>query len=404
MKITVEKGRAVGKIKAPPSKSMAHRMLICAALAKGTSVINGISECDDVLATLDCMKALGVPFTREGDRVTVTGIDMKNALPTSPLYCRESGSTLRFFVPICMLSGRNTMLMASGSLMRRPMSVYEGLAREKGYLYAQDEQSVIVKGPLRAGEYKVAGDISSQFISGLLFALPLIENDSLINITPPVESRPYINLTISALAEFGVSVVWKDEHTLFVKGGQTYRAVETSVEGDYSNAAFLSALTVLGGDVEVEGLRKESIQGDRVYARFFEMLCKGTPTVHIGDCPDLGPILFAVAAAKYGGVFTGTSRLRIKESDRGAAMATELKKFGTAVTVHDDTVVVYPAEFHAPTETLSGHGDHRIVMSLAVLCTLTGGTIEGAEAVAKSYPDFFEALATLGINRSISDD
>ena len=134
------------------------------------------------------------------------------------------------------------------------------------------------------------------------------------------------------------------------------------------------------------------------------MLCKGTPTVHIGDCPDLGPVLFAVAAAKYGGVFTGTSRLRIKESDRGAAMAEELKKFGTAVTVHGDTVVVYPAEFHAPSETLFGHGDHRIVMSLAVLCTLTGGTIDGAEAVAKSYPDFFEAINSLGIKRSIIND
>lgn len=379
-------------------------MLICAALAEGESIINGISECDDVLATLDCMKSLGVPFTRDGDRVTVTGIDMRHALPTSPLYCRESGSTLRFFVPICLLSGNNTMLMASGSLMRRPMSVYENLSKEKDFTFVQDEQSVMVKGPLQSGEYKVAGDISSQFISGLLFALPLTDGDSTISITPPVESRSYINLTISALEEFGVKIVWRDEHTLFIKGNQKYKAVETAVEGDYSNAAFLSALSVLGGDVTVEGLKNDSLQGDRVYTRFFKMLCKGTPTVHIGDCPDLGPVLFAVAAAKYGGVFTGTSRLRIKESDRGAAMAEELKKFGTAVTVHGDTVVVYPAEFHAPSETLFGHGDHRIVMSLAILCTLTGGTIDGAEAVAKSYPDFFEAIDSLGIKRSIIND
>jgi 3-phosphoshikimate 1-carboxyvinyltransferase len=379
-------------------------MLICAALADGESVINGISECDDVLATLDCLKALGVPFKREGDKVFVTGIDMRRARPAASLLCRESGSTLRFFVPICMLSGNNTMLKASGSLMRRPMSVYENLAREKGYVYAQDEQSVIVKGPLRSGEYRVAGDVSSQFISGLLFALPLVNGDSVINITPPVESRSYINLTISALREFGVDIKLQDDHTLFVKGGQKYRAVETTVEGDYSNAAFLSALSMLGGDVEVDGLRADSIQGDRVYTRYFDMLCKGTPTVHIGDCPDLGPILFAVAAAKYGGVFTGTSRLRIKESDRGAAMAEELKKFGTAVTVHDDTVVVYPAEFHAPNGILFGHGDHRIVMSLAVLCTLTGGTIKGAEAVNKSYPGFFDDLGSLGIKGSVTND
>ena len=404
MKIRIEKGCASGSIKAPPSKSMAHRMLICAALAKGTSVIDGISECDDVLATLDCMKAMGVPFVREGDRVTVSGIDMTAARPISSLACRESGSTLRFFVPICLLSGNNTMLISSGSLMKRPMNVYEALAKDKGFVFVQDEQSVIVKGPLSAGEYRVAGDVSSQFISGLIFALPLVKGDSIINITPPVESRSYINLTISALAEFGVSVEWQDDHTLFIKGGQTYQSVNTSVEGDYSNAAFLSALSVFGGDVNVEGLKADSLQGDRVYKKFFPMLCKGTPTIHIGDCPDLGPILFAVAAAKYGGVFTGTSRLRLKESDRGRTMAEELKKFGTAVTLHEDTVVVYPADFHAPSETLFGHGDHRIVMSLAVLCTLTGGEIEGAEAVAKSYPDFFEAVASIGVKWGASDD
>ena len=376
-------------------------MLICAAMANGTSVINGISECDDVLATLDCLRSLGVPFVREGDKVTVTGIDMRSTRPVSYLDCRESGSTIRFFIPICLLSGNNTMLMASGSLMRRPMGVYEGLAKDKGFTFVQDAQSVMVKGPLKSGEYRVAGDISSQFISGLLFALPLTDGDSVINITPPVESRPYINLTISALSEFGINVEWKDEHTIYIPGNQTYRAVDTSVEGDYSNSAFLSALSVLGGDVEVEGLKADSLQGDKVYGRFFDMLGKGTPTIHIGDCPDLGPVLFAVAAAKFGGVFTGTSRLRLKESDRGAAMAQELKKFGTAVTVHDDTVVVYPADFHAPDEMLFGHGDHRIVMSLSVLCTLTGGTIDGAEAVAKSYPDFFEDLDKLGIKRSV---
>ncbi len=397
MNIEITKGFASGKVSAPPSKSMAHRMLICAAMSEGESVIRGINESEDVQATLDCLAALGVPFERNGDTVKMRGIDMRRAHAKAPLECRESGSTLRFLVPISLLSGNNTMLISSGSLMRRPMSVYENLSKEKGITFAQDERSVMVKGPLKSGEYRVAGDISSQFISGLLFALPLCCGDSTINILPPIESRSYINLTISALSEFGINVEWSDDHTLFIKGDQKYKAVDTSVEGDYSNAAFLSALNVLGGEVEVQGLNENSLQGDRVYSRFFEMLCKGTPTVHIGDCPDLGPILFALAAAKYGGVFTGTSRLRLKESDRGAAMAEELKKFGTAVSVHDDTVVVYPAEFHKPADPLSGHGDHRIVMSLAVLSTLTGGVIEGAEAVAKSYPEFFDDIASLGI-------
>ncbi len=403
MNVFIEKGKASGRVKAPPSKSMAHRMLICGALAEGESTIRGISECEDVLATLDCLSALGVPYEMDGDTVKIRGIDMKNAYPRGHLTCRESGSTLRFLVPICLLSGNNTLLSGAESLMRRPMNVYAALAKEKGFTFIQDERSVIVKGPLTAGEYRVAGDISSQFISGLLFALPLLDQDSTVNIIPPIESRSYINLTIFALAEFGIEIKWQDDHTLLIKGSQKYKAVDTSVEGDYSGAAFLSALSILGGDVEIEGLREDSLQGDKVYARYYDMLCKGTPTIHIGDCPDLGPVLFAVAAAKYGGVFTGTSRLRMKESDRGAAMAEELKKFGTAVTVHDDTVVVYPADFHAPTSTLHSHNDHRIVMSLAVLCTLTGGGIEGAEAVAKSYPSFFEDLSALGIKTEVEN-
>ena len=196
---------------------------------------------------------------------------------------------------------------------------------------------------------------------------------------------------------FGIVATWQDEHTLRIPGAQTYRAADIRVEGDYSSAAFTDAFNVLGGEVTVEGLRTDSIQGDRAYKKHFEMLTRGVPTIHIGDCPDLGPILFAVAAAKNGGVFTGTRRLRIKESDRAQAMAQELKKFGTTVSVYEDTVVIYPAEFHKPTQPLLGHNDHRIVMALSVLLSLTGGVMEGAEAVSKSYPTFFDHLRSLGI-------
>ncbi len=398
MQVTVQKGSARGTVFAPPSKSMAHRLLICAAMSEGESVIHGISQCEDVAATLDCLEALGVSYQKVGDTVRVFGTDLRRVNPERPLSCRESGSTLRFFLPIALLCGKNVMLRGSAYLMQRPMGVYESLCKEKGLTYLQDGESVVVKGPLTAGEYAVVGNISSQFISGLLFALPVIEGDSVIRITPPVESRSYINLTVDALREFGIEVIWQNDHTLFIKGGQHYRAHETTVEGDYSNAAFLDALRTLGGDVTVEGLKVGSLQGDSVYKRYFEMLCKGSPTIHIGDCPDLGPILFALAAAKNGAVFNGTRRLRIKESDRAQAMANELQKFGTAVTVYDDTVVVYPADFHAPTEELCGYNDHRIVMSLSVLLTLTGGSISGAEAVSKSYPEFFQSLRMLGIS------
>lgn len=188
-----------------------------------------------------------------------------------------------------------------------------------------------------------------------------------------------------------------------VQGNQRYLATDVTVEGDYSNAAFFAALDLFDNDVTVTGLSEQSHQGDRAYIKFFEMLAKGTPTVHIGDCPDLGPILMAVAAAKNGAVFTGTKRLRIKESDRGAAMAAELSKCGVSVKVHEDSIVVYPISFHAPDEPLFGYNDHRIVMALSTLLCMTGGEIEGAEAVRKSFPEYFELMKSLGADFTVSD-
>lgn len=404
MRVTIEKGRAGGSVFAPTSKSMAHRLLICAGLSEGRSVIHGVSECEDVLATIDCLRAFGIECKRDGDTVTVIGgKDLVKQAPRDKLCCRESGSTLRFLLPVALLSGGDATLCGAQGLMQRPMSVYEEICAERGLKYEKNDGNITVRGPITAGEYKVVGNISSQFISGLIFALTLADGDSVISITQPIESRSYINLTISALKEFGVEVIWRDDRTLHIKGNQKYLAHEATVEGDYSNAAFLDALNVLGGSVDVLGLKEDSIQGDKVYRSLYRMLCKGTPTIHIGDCPDLGPVLFALAAVRNGAVFSGTKRIKIKESDRSGAMAEELKKFGASVTVYDDSVVVYPADFHAPASPLYGHNDHRIVMALSILLTSTGGCIEGAEAVKKSFPDFFEALASLGIKLTTED-
>lgn len=397
MNIKINKGVARGKISAPPSKSMAHRLLICAAMCDGVSIVRDVSSCEDVLATLDCMSALGIKYERNGNDVTVHGKNPRRMHPTEPLRCRESGSTLRFMIPIAMISEQTTVFYGADGLMSRPMTVYEKLCKEKGLTYVCDGNSIVVKGPLKGGDYTVLGNVSSQFISGLLFALPSAEKDSTINVIPPIESRSYIELTLDALRCFGIDAGWEDEHTIKIKGNQHFKPTDVTVEGDYSGAAFPDSLNLFGGQVEIEGLNESTLQGDSVYRKHFEMLKRGVPTIHIGDCPDLGPILFAIAAAKNGGIFSGTKRLKIKESDRAAAMASELKKFGTTVSVYDDSVVIYPAEFRAPTEPLSGHNDHRIVMSLAILATLTGGVITGAEAVAKSYPGFFDSLQSLGI-------
>ena len=397
MRVTINKGVACGKVTAPPSKSMAHRLLISAAMADGISHLYGVSDCEDVRATLDCLRSFGVRVSVAGSDITVYGRDMRDAVATGILCCRESGSTLRFMIPIAMLTGSTVMFSGEGKLMSRPMDVYKTMAEEHGLIFIQDGSTITVKGPITAGEYNVVGNISSQFISGLLFVLPLLEGDSMIRIAPPIESRSYIEMTMAAIASFGIKTEWVDDYTILVKGNQRYTSADLTVEGDWSGAAFPDALNVFGGDVMVEGLIGNTIQGDSIYRKYYEMLKVGEPTIHIGDCPDLGPVLFAIAGARCGGVFTGTRRLKIKESDRAMAMAEELSKFGISVTVYDDKVVVSPTGFHKPTVPLYGHNDHRIVMSLAILLTLVGGEIEGAEAISKSYPSFFEDLKRLGI-------
>ena len=401
MKIEIKKGVANGRITAPPSKSVAHRLLICAALCEGKSTVHNISSCADVSATLSCLTSLGIQYELSGSDVTITGKNPRDIIPVAPLECNESGSTLRFFVPIALMSGHTTVFYGTKKLMERPMHIYQDICQKRNLTYICDDTSIVVKGPIKGGEYTVAGNISSQFISGLLFALPCAEEDSIIKITPPIESRSYIELTLEALKNFGVNAVWKDEHTLFIPGKQNYTPCDINVEGDYSGAVFTDSLNLFGGNVTIDGLSPNTLQGDSIYRKHFEMLSRGIPTIHIGDCPDLGPILFAIAAAKSGGIFTGTNRLKIKESDRAAAMAEELQKFGTKVTVYQDTTVIYPSEFHPPKEMLYGHNDHRIVMALSILLSLTGGTLDGAEAVSKSYPDFFNHIKSLGIEVSI---
>ena len=394
MTVEIRTGKAKGIIAAPPSKSMAHRYLIAAALAKGTSVVRGIAYSQDILATMDCLRALGVDIRQEGDAVTVVG--GSPLVPREPLCCRESGSTLRFMFPLCWLSGEQAVLKGSARLMERPLSVYEQLAEEKGFSLCRQNGSVLTQGRLTAGDYEVDGSISSQFITGLIFALLTRKGESRIRLIGKVESRSYIDLTIDALRTFGFALDWARDDLLVLSGGDG-TSKEITVEGDFSNAAFFDALTVLGGQVQVEGLKETSLQGDRVYRSYFEELKKGTPALSLADCPDLGPVLFAVAAALNGGVFTDTARLKIKESDRGTAMAEELQKCGVPVEIEENRVTVKGGCLKVPDAVISGHNDHRIVMAMAVLLTCVGGVIEGAEAVAKSMPDFFEKLSSLGI-------
>ena len=397
MNVLIRPGIARGTVAAPPSKSMAHRLLICAALAEGESTVRGVDRSEDILATADCLSALGASLSWDGSSVLVRGCDPRKAGP-AVLRCRESGSTLRFMIPLCLLSGSTMRLEGSETLLSRPLSVYEDLCRERDLTLQRMDGGLLAEGRLTAGEYTVPGGVSSQFITGLLFALPLLSGDSRITLVPPVESRSYLSLTLQALRDAGVSVSWTHENTLAVPGSTAYRPQDTEVEGDYSNAAFFEALNCAGGSVTVTGLQKDSLQGDRVYQEFFPRLAAGPAELDLTDCPDLAPVLFAVAALCSGAVFTGTRRLRFKESDRGAAMAEEMAKFGVTLALEENRITVPAAALHAPSEPLDSHNDHRIAMALSLLCTRTGGEIRGAEAVRKSFPDYWERLRSLKID------
>ena len=397
MTADIRPGIAAGEVDAPASKSMGHRELICAGLSE-RSIISGVEFSADMNATIGCLRALGADVACENGKVVLGGLNIKNITNSIEIDCGESGSTLRFFIPLCLVSGKEVRLRGHGRLMQRPQDVYEKICREQGLLFENDGSCIHVKGPLKAGDFRVRGDISSQFISGLMFALPLLEGDSRILIEGKLESEPYIEMTIECLKQFGVNIERQGGDIFYVKGGQKYGSREFRVEGDYSNAAFLEALNTVGGSVRVHNLPTDTLQGDRAYQRIFPELASGTPEVDISDCPDLGPVLFAVAAAEHGAVFTGTRRLRIKESDRVAAMAEELAKFGCIITADDNSVRVPGGGIRTPDEILDGHNDHRIVMALSVLCTVTGGSINGAQAVSKSFPDFFDKLRQLGIN------
>lgn len=394
---------AKGAVAAPPSKSMGHRMLLCAGLSGGPCTVTGIAPSQDMMATLDCLSAMGVDYDWQEDRVTLRGGDVFSG-PKEVVSCRESGSTLRFFVPLFLLGRQKVTLTGSSRLMERPMGVYQQMCRERTLLYGQEGDKLYLRGPLQPGLYQIPGDVSSQFVSGLLFALPLLEAGSVISLIPPVASRPYIEMTRQAQKLFGVESVWTDENTLRVFGGQRYEARDAVVEGDWSNAAFLDGFSLLGGDVTVTGLIENSLQGDKIYKEYYKMLQNGCPTLDIEQCPDLGPVLMALAAAGQGAILTGTRRLRIKESDRGAAMAAELLKMGVRCVVEDNTITVPGGQLKAPAEVLSGHNDHRVVMALSLLLSRVGGEIREAQAVSKSFPDFFDRIRALGIEVETYED
>lgn len=401
MNVTITPSVAVGNINAPPSKSCAHRLLICAALSEGKSVIKNIGTNDDIVATASCLKELGAKIEINNNVAEIYGINSGNKRAFLNLFCNESGSTLRFLIPLSLVFASKVSFTGSKRLLERPQSVYEELFKEKGCYLEKADNSLLAGGELKSGTYSMRGDVSSQFLTGLLFTLPLLDGDSEIVLTTPLQSAPYVDITIDVLSQFGIHIEKTKDNKFLIKGNQKYLPQKLSVEGDWSNSAFLDAFNLIGGQVKVEGMNNNSFQGDKVYREFYEELKMGTPTLDISDCPDLGPVLIACAALCNGAKLIGTKRLKIKESDRAEAMKTELSKFGINITVNEDNVIIPKIDIKKPTEMLDCHNDHRIAMSLAILCSKVGGALQGAQCVNKSYPEFFEDIKTLGIQYDI---
>ena len=382
MLVTIQNARPVGgTITAPPSKSMAHRAVLCSALAKGTSHIENLEFSKDISATLAAAGQLCARVESGPADALVEGLGHFRPV-FGPVDCCESGSTLRFLIPLASLTGQSITFVGRGRLMERPQSVYETLYREQNLHFEQANGQLTVAGSLRSGEYTLAGNVSSQFISGLLFALPLLAGDSTLHLIPPVESRSYIEMTRAAQAAFGVTSHWLDDTTLCIPGGQQYHPRDYIVEGDYSQAAFLAVLGAVKGGITLTGLAAETLQGDaaildilrRCGAKFtrteaglvFEQAPLHGVDIDLADCPDLGPVLMVLGLLCEGTtVIRNAERLRIKESDRIAAMEAELRACGGVLSSEGGTITVQGCKprLHAPETPLSGHNDHRVVMS-----------------------------------------
>ncbi len=395
MRVTINKSKATGKVLAQPSKSYSHRLLIGAALSKEECIVENVVLSNDIKATIRCLKELGISANVADKKACIKpGKILRDELV---LDCGESGSTLRFFIPIALVTGKDLVFTGTEKLISRGIGPYEDIFKLNRIDYKITKDKIYIKGKLSSGVFNLPGNVSSQFITGLLFALSLLDDDSVINITTNLESSNYVDMTIDVLSKFNINIIHEDNKYI-IKGNQKYILNnKLSVEGDYSNAAFIDAFNYLNGKVYLEGLNINSYQGDKVYKELFEKLDKTNDIIDISNCIDLGPILFCMASLKHGAHFVNTARLKIKESDRVLDLKEELEKFDVEVIDLGNEVIIKNENIKAPLVDLDGHNDHRLVMALSVMLTKYGGSITGAEAINKSYPSFFEDLIKLGV-------
>lgn len=391
-----------GKVKIPPSKSLSHRAVICASLCgEGQSIVNNIVLSEDIKATVEGMKKLGAEINvLKNNAYIKRGGEIE---PDPAIDCGESGSTLRFLIPLSLVLANSCNFFGSKKLFERPLDVYYEIFKKQHIYYKTGGSCPLaVRGRLLPGAYEVPGNTSSQFISGLLLSLPLLDGDSKITVTGGFESKAYVDLTVDVMEKFGVYTERADEKTFLIKGGQEYKSTVYTVESDYSQAAFFLAANELGNEVECLGLNSASLQGDREIINIIKGYGHGKDEVTIdgSQIPDLIPIIAVLAALKENRttVIGNAGRLRLKESDRLKAVSTELGKLGASVRETEDGLVINGLKTLKGNVKVSSWNDHRIAMSLAVAATRceNGIILENYSAVNKSYPNFWEDYKALG--------
>ena len=404
MNLTIVPKKLSGAVTPPPSKSQAHRLIIAAALAEGTSTIENVAFSQDVEATLRCMEALGASWEEMSPgtiRITGNGGRRTQGGELPRLDCGESGSTLRFLIPIALVLRGGGVFTGHGRLMERPQGPYMDLFSQRGISWEQENGEITIRGTLTPGEYALPGNVSSQFFTGLFFALPLLDGDSVVVPTTNLESVSYLAITREAQERFGVKMRRERGCIHRISGPQCYRPCRCRVEADWSQAAFWYAAKQLGSAVTVTGMNPASPQGDRIIVDMQDFFRNqpGHRSLDVCHIPDLVPPLAAMAAGSGGCTrLKNAGRLRMKESDRIATVCKTLKAFGVRAEEGVDSLTIFGQERFRGDRIIDCCNDHRIAMMAAVLATRADGpvTLTGAECVKKSYPDFWEEYQRLG--------
>ena len=406
----IKADKLVGEVSPPPSKSILHRYIIGSSLAKGISKIENISFSDDIIATIEAMKKLGANIEKKDNYLLIDGSKTfdKEYLNNSEIDCNESGSTLRFLFPLSIVKENKVLFKGKGKLFKRPLSPYFENFDKYQIKYSHiNENEILLDGVLKSGEYQIDGNISSQFITGLLFSLPLLNGNSKVIIKGKLESSSYIDITLDCLSKFGVKIINNSYQEFIIEGNQTYKSGNYEVEADYSQVAFFLVANSIGSDIKINGLNNNSLQGDKKIIDFISQINNWNKNEKLmldgSETPDIIPILSLKACISKKEIeIVNIARLRIKESDRLKATVEELSKLGFDLIEKEDSILINSRKnfTHENKEfvSLSSHSDHRIAMTIAIASTCYEEEIilDNLDCVKKSYPNFWEVFLLLG--------